>query len=742
MNSMKFISSIATPLVRGARRRGAWLMAVPLLALTLVAQATDFLRAEEAYQYAVESNDAGLLVSFNIRDGYYLYKKRFAFSTDTPGVRLGDAHLPKGLPHSDEYFGEQEIYRGAMAVEIPYARIDPTADHIDLRLKLQGCADAGLCYPPQNWTARVTLPPAAPPPRPATSVATTRPTDLLGKLGAPASASAPDGGFLPVDEAFQPSAQSGAQTVTVRIAIAQGYYLYQSRLRVASADADAHLGAPVWPTGEIHHDDYFGDQVVYRDVLTFPVPYQGSAPIRVKLTYQGCADAGLCYPPQTRMLEVRPTTEVAPASEQDRLAQLIRRGHLLTIIAAFMGFGLLLSFTPCVLPMVPILAGILAGDGERSGPWRSFALSLAYVGGMVIAYMLAGIIFAAAGKSVQTLFQQPWILVVFALLFIGLALAMFGFYELALPAGLQTRLAATSQRLGGGRFVSTAVMGALSSLIVSACVAPPLVAAFAVIGQTGDLLRGALALGALAFGMGIPLLLVGASAGRLLPKAGPWMETVKALFGVLFLGVAAWMLDRLLPARLMMGVWALVAASLVWVLWRVGAGRGGRLARRTLAAAAAAYALLLATSGWLGGTDPLHPLTGTRWGHPAVTRLPFRRIKTVAELDTALAQASRAGQRSMLDFAADWCVSCKEMEARTFSDPAVRAALNGYLLLQADVTANDDADQALLARFHIVGPPTTAFFAPDGTERPAFRLVGFVTAADFMTHLTHFEHTP
>jgi len=741
MISMDFFSSAPKSAPRRVGHRRRWLWAAPLLAFSLLARAGDFLRAEEAYQYAVEANDGGLLVSFNIRDGYYLYKKRFAFSTDTPGVRLGDARLPKGLPHSDEYFGEQEIYRGAMAVEIPYSRVDPKADHIDLRLKLQGCADAGLCYPPQNWTARVRLPLLTTPPQPATTVAAAH-TDLLGKLGVPAAASAPDGGFLPVDEAFQPSAQSAAQTVTIRVAIASGYYVYQSRLRIAAADADTQFGPPVWPAGEIHHDDYFGDQVVYRDVLTFPVPYQGHPPNRLKLTYQGCADAGLCYPPQTRVLEIRPTTAAAPASEQDRLAQLIRGGHLLTIVAAFVGLGLLLSFTPCVLPMVPILAGILAGDGDRSGPWRSFALSLAYVGGMVVAYMLAGIVFAAAGKSVQTLFQQPWILGVFALLFCVLALAMFGFYELALPAGLQTRLAATSQRMGGGRFVSTAVMGALSSLIVSACVAPPLVAAFAVIGQTGDLLRGALALGALAFGMGIPLLLVGASAGRLLPKAGAWMETVKALFGVLFLGVAAWMLDRLLPARVMMGVWALVAVSLVWVLWQVGAGRGGRRVRRTLAGAVAVYALLLVASGWLGGTDPLHPLTGTRWGRPAVVRLPFRRIKTVGELDVALAQAHQTGQRTMLDFAADWCVSCKEMEAKTFSDPAVRAALHGYLLLQADVTANDDADQALLARFHIVGPPTTAFFAPDGDERPAFRLVGFVTAEAFLTHLTTFEHTP
>jgi thioredoxin:protein disulfide reductase len=710
----------------------------------------DFLPVEQAFEYAVTAEPGALVVSYNIREGYYLYRKRIAFATETPGVTLGAADYPKGLPHRDDYFGEQEVYRGAAAFRVPYALAGAAPAAIDLKLKLQGCADKGLCYPPQVWTAHVPLAAAT---APVAAAARAAPSGLLGKLVTPSAAPADD--FLPVDEAFRYAASAdGASSIRLTWTVADGYYLYRGRIKVSAESALAELGAPAFPRGLPHKDDYFGEQEIYRGELVVPVPYARSGPapgaLALKVVYQGCADKGLCYPPQTRVvtLALPPASaggDGAPVSEQDRLARLIRDGNLLFVIASFFGLGLLLAFTPCVLPMVPILSGIIAGDGEKTTPGRGFALSLAYVLGMAVTYTIAGAVFALAGRQAQAFFQQTWIIVVFALLFVALALAMFGLYELQMPAGLQTRFANASNRIRGGKFISTAIMGALSSLVVTACVAPPLVAALAVIGQAGDVVRGALALFALSFGMGTPLLIVGASAGTLLPKAGPWMETVKAIFGVVFLGVAAWMLDRVLPARIEMLVWGTVAFVAVWVVLSVGL-RGGRrtMPRWAAAGIVGLYGALIVIGAALGGTNPLRPLDGTglRGSRAPVEGLPWQAVRTVADLDRELAAATAAGRRTMLDFSADWCVSCKEMENQTFSDATVRAALVNYVLLRADVTANSDEDQALLKRFRIIGPPTTAFFAPDGRERTNYRLVGFVAAESFRTHLGQFEASP
>ncbi|MBS0375550.1 MAG: protein-disulfide reductase DsbD [Proteobacteria bacterium] len=720
----------------------------------------DFLPVEQAFEYAVTREPGALVVAYNVRDGYYLYRKRIGFATDTPGITLGAVDYPKGSAHHDDYFGDQEVYRGAAAFRVPYTISGAAPAAIDLKLKLQGCADKGLCYPPQVWTAHVALGATA---AAAAAPAGAAPGGLLGKLVPGAAATAPADDFLPVEEAFRFTASAdGGSRVRLHFVIAEGYYLYRARIRVSGESTLAALGAPDFPQGLPHHDDYFGDQEIYRGELDLPVPYARSGPaagtLALKVVYQGCADKGLCYPPQTANLTLAlPAGDAragggpaapsagAPVSEQDRLARLIRDGNLLLVVATFFGFGLLLAFTPCVLPMVPILSGIIAGDGAQTTPARGFALSLAYVSGMALTYTVAGAIFAMAGHQAQAFFQQTWIIVGFALMFVALSLAMFGVYELQMPSGLQTMFAGASNRIRGGKFVSTAIMGALSSLVVTACVAPPLVAALAVIGQAGDVGRGALALLALSFGMGTPLLVVGASAGTLLPKAGPWMETVKAIFGVVFVGVAVWMLDRVLPARLEMLAWGVVAASAAWVALRIGLRGGRRTAlRQVIAGLAAAYALLLVAGAIGGGENPLKPLAGTGLlgASARAESLPWRPVRSVADLDRELAAATAAGRRTMLDFSADWCVSCKEMEAHTFSDPAVRAALAGYVLLRADVTANNDDDQALLKRFRIIGPPTTAFFAPDGRERGDYRLVGFVAPAAFRTHLGAFEAAP
>jgi thiol:disulfide interchange protein DsbD len=568
--------------------------------------------------------------------------------------------------------------------------------------------------------------------------------------------------FLPVDQAFIFSAvPDGADRVLIDWQIAPGYYLYRHRLTLKTPTPGFTLGELSLPDGKKKTDEFFGDVEVYYDALTATAPVtrpEGASSFELVVSYQGCADAGLCYPPVTKTVQIDlpppGTASVRDApqpmvSEQDRLSTLVSGGSLLVVMASFFGFGLLLAFTPCVLPMIPILSGIIAGQGAAATPRRSFLLSLTYVLGMALTYTAAGAAFAAAGQQAQAFFQQPWIIISFAALFVVLALAMFGLFDLKIPAALETRLAAASGRQKSGTFIGTAGMGALSALVVTACVAPPMVAALAVIGQTGDVLRGSLALFAMGMGMGAPLLLVGVAGGRFLPHAGVWMTTVKALFGVLFLAVAVWMLERVLPGSLTLALWALLAIVAGYYFGgfgRAGAGsEAGRMVAKGLGLAAIAWGVIMMIGAASGGHDPLQPLRGAalpglggKAAASATGELPFRKVASIEDLDRELAAAQAAGKPAMLDFYADWCVSCKEMEKYTFSVPGVQADLAGFVLLKADVTANSEADQALFRRFGVYGPPTTAFFNADGRECRPFRLVGFVAADEFRSHLARF----
>jgi thiol:disulfide interchange protein DsbD len=540
--------------------------------------------------------------------------------------------------------------------------------------------------------------------------------------------------------------------------VAPGYYLYRHRVSAKTATPGFVLGEIAMPDGKKKTDEFFGDVEVYYDLLTATVQVtrpDGASSFDLEVSYQGCADAGLCYPPVTRTVTINmpPPGTASPresatlmVSEQDRLSGLIADGSLLLVMASFFGFGLLLAFTPCVLPMIPILSGIIAGQGAAATPRRSFLLSVVYVLGMALTYTAAGAAFAAAGQQAQAFFQQPWIIITFAALFVVLALAMFGLFDLKIPAVLETRLASVSGRQKSGSFIGTAIMGALSALVVTACVAPPMVAALAVIGQTGDVLRGSLALFAMGIGMGAPLLLVGVAGGRFLPHAGPWMTTVKALFGVLFLGVAVWMLERVLPGSLTLALWALlviVAGYYFGGFGRTAAGSdASRLLSKGFGLAAIVWGVIMMIGAAAGGHDPLQPLRGAALPglggattSATVESLPFRMVASIEELDRELAAAKAAGQPAMLDFYADWCVSCKEMEKYTFSVPEVQSDLAGFVLLKADVTANNEADQALFRRFGVYGPPTTTFFSAEGRECRPFRLVGFVNADDFRAHL-------
>jgi thiol:disulfide interchange protein DsbD len=685
---------------------------------------------DQAFQVtATAAGPDSVRLDWKIAEGCYLYRNRIKVKNQG-AVQLGALVLPEGESHHDEYFGTQQIYHHALTGTLPVTRPAGAGElKLAVDVTYQGCAE-NFCYPPVTKTLAITLPPA---------VAMTTPSDQPK--------------FLDPDQAFHVTASAaGPDSLNINWQIAEGYYLYRSRIHVKT-DSPVQLGVLAMPEGEAHTDEYFGTQQVYHHALnaTLPVARARSTAnfnLAVDVTYQGCANAGLCYVPITRTLAVSlppgggaaniTTIAAAPAtatgtgafvSAQDRLAALIRNGNLFVVIVTFFGSGLLLAFTPCVLPMVPILSGIIAGHGSNVTTSRAFLLSLSYVLGMACTYTVAGIAVAAAGSHVQALFQQTWVIVLFAALFVLLSLSMFGVYTLQMPAAIQTRLSQVSSRQTAGTFGGVAIMGALSALIVTTCVAAPLVATFVVIGQSGNMLRGAAALFALSLGMGAPLLVVGASQGKLLPKAGAWMDTIKHLFGVMMLGVAAWMLARVTPPGVVLLLWAIPAAVAAAVLWR-----GARHIRelpmlvRTLAVAAAAYALVLVIGSRLGATDPLAPIPAFAGQHAELT---FRTIKSTSDLDREVAQAHARGQAVMLDFYADWCVSCKEMEKYTFTDPAVRATLKDVVRLRANVTANDTDDQALLKRFGIYGPPTIAFYGVDGHERAPYRVVGFMKAPEF-----------
>lgn len=703
----------------------------------------EVLRPEQAFRYETSATASEIRVRWHIEPGYYLYKERMSFAAATPGLRLGTAELPEGTPYHDEFFGDMHIFRGEALVRIPVAQWPPSASSATLEIRSQGCADIGLCYPPQTWTATVAFTGSPP-------VSGLPPGGTIGRiLGLGAVAADPDAP-LPPEKAFRAHAQLTAPgQLLVTWNIAEGYYLYRDSLNVLSATPGINVGPLQIPPGQPKEDEFFGlTQVFYREAsaqaaLDGEVPAAG---LKLRIAQQGCKENSICYPPQTLAMTVSPVVGSAAGpsgslppmvSEQDRLAQLIAKGNLALVMATFAGLGLLLSFTPCCLPMVPILSGIIVGQGSKSTGGRAFVLSLTYVLGMACTYTAAGAGFAAAGQQIQATLQQPWIIVGVSLVFTALALAMFGLYELQLPAALLNRLTAASSRQRGGTLIGTAAMGAISALVVTTCVAPPLVGALSFIAQSGDVGRGALALFAMSIGMGLPLLLVGTSAGRLLPRAGPWMNSVKSLFGLLLLGLAVWMLDRILPDRMTMMLWAGLAL-LTGVLLGIfrpleRSAPFGRQASRALGWVALAYATALLAGAWSGADDPLRPLAAIRGGAAAQSGLTFQRIKTIADLEAALAGA--AGRPAMLDFYADWCASCLEMERETFPEPTVKSALAGTLLLQADVTANDAADQALLARFGIFGPPTIVFFDRDGRERAGARVVGFMPAREFAEHV-------
>ncbi|MGA9851968.1 MAG: protein-disulfide reductase DsbD [Gammaproteobacteria bacterium] len=703
---------------------------------------------DQVYRLQVQPQNGVLMAHWDILPGYYLYKNKFQFISDTPGITLSTAQFPTGEMHHDQFFGSQEIYRNGVTASIPYSGSGPLL----LEVVYQGCADFGFCYPPQKKQFKLTL-----------AAAGIHPPDLAALV----AGGKPDSGFPPPDQVFHFTAYAkDTGTVAVSWQIADGYYLYRQKFHFASSDPNAALGVPDFPQGEIESDQYFGTSEIYRHKVDamIPVTRSGKAgEFMLTATYQGCADKGLCYPPITKTIAINfaasgvasipnvgapaisAPVATSPVSQQGRLAALIRHGNLAWVLLVFLGLGLALTFTPCVLPMIPIIAGLIAGQHQKPSTARAFSLSLTYVLAMTLTYTVAGIVVALIGANVQAWFQNPWIVSIFSLIFVLLALSMFGLYELQMPGAIQTRLVGLSNTQKGGAFVGVGIMGVLSALIVGPCITAPLVAALLVIGQSGDPVRGGLSLFALGIGMGIPLLIVGTSAGRLVPKAGPWMNAVKYVLGVILLGVAIWFLSRILPGPLTLVLWAALAIICgVYLLLLETRGSGWRKLWKGVGVLVGLYGILMLVGAATGGADPLQPLARFNLGNSTALiaahsvdsqALHFTRIKTLADLNQAVAQASREDKTVMLDFYADWCVSCKEMQHGAFTNADVKKALASTVLLQADVTANDAEDQALLKHFGIYGPPSIMFFSNTGQELAADRVVGYMSARDFETRI-------
>jgi len=543
--------------------------------------------------------------------------------------------------------------------------------------------------------------------------------------------------FLEPEKAFKVKAQMiGKDQVRITYTIADAYYLYRERLKFAAQGAQ--LGAVQLPAGKVKFDETFQKDVeTYYRELVVQIPVKATADFQLKLELQGCAEAGLCYPPMELTLPVAvadiasnsgATPQAAQDSgEQSSIADALQSGRLSLIIPLFLLLGLGLSLTPCVLPMVPILSFIIVGEGAAVKRSRGFFLSLSYVLGMALVYTSLGVAAGLLGEGLSAALQNPWVLSAFAFFMIVLSLSMFGVYQLQMPAAIQTRLTYFSEGQRNGKMAGVFLMGAISALIVGPCVAAPLAGALVYISQTKNVVVGGTALFSLAMGMGVPLLMVGISAGSLLPRAGVWMEQIKRFFGVLMLAMAIWMVSPVLSPVIQMSAWAilLVGYGVHQLVFYKGKLFSKMIA--ILCVIAGGLQLLGVVTGGRDALAPIAHLTGN------VQHVQFQRVKSSAELDTILAQSN--GKIVMLDFYADWCVSCKEMEKLTFVEPRVKAQLDQILLLQVDVTANNADDKVLLKRFGLFGPPGIIFFGTDGKEISNTRVIGYQNADKFLNSL-------
>ena len=704
----------------------------------------ELLEADQAFALTVRARDADTLeASWKIADGYYMYRDKFRFESLDPALTLKPAVIPPGKKKDDPGFGMVETYNKAVTIVLPIDRRAAGTGNARLRITAQGCNEpVGVCYPPEVKEVTIALPPLK--------------TAGAGSLKDLASLITPAGDreFLPPEEAFALSTQvAGADAVAAHIGIAPGYYLYRDKIKVALVRGDGvKLGKIELPRGEMKNDKTLGRTEILRQSPALAIPLQraagGAADIELEISYQGCADHGICYPPEKKRVSLRLPAAGAPAAITPAAVQappVKGNGHLSYLLAAF-GVGLLLTFTPCVLPMIPILSGVIVRSGDQTlSKLRGGLLSYSYVLGTAVTYTAAGVLAGATGGQLQAYFQNPWAIGTFATVLGVLALSMFGLFELQMPSFIQSKLHYHTHKVRGGTFVGTFILGLVSALIVGACVSPVLMSVLGVAIATQDPVLGGGLMFAMAHGQGMILVAVGVGAGFLLPKAGSWMDRVKQVFGVLLLGVAVYLLGYLpqVPVLLLWSVLLIVTAVFLGATQSLPKdATGWQYLWKGFGTFLLLWGVLALLGGLLGERDILKPLplgsvAALATGGPATAAtVPaaelFHRATALDELEQRMARARADGKPVIVDFYASWCTDCVRMEKTTFLNPQVQAALSGFVLLQADVSANNDASNAIKKKFGVFGPPAVLFFGADGGERKELNFYGYRNASEFL----------
>ena len=713
-----------------------------------LAQDEELLDVDEAFAPKILNvNGDSITLRLDIAPKYYLYKHAFKFPNENQNVIFGEAQIPDGHKKDDEFFGEVETYHDKIDIVIPYTNKDVKRT-TKFKFKYQGCAEAGVCYPPQTKEVEIKLP---------IQQIATMPTNTLGTqasngLGLNSGGSDWNGQsdmVLPESEAFKfETIALDANKLSARFTMGDNIYLYKDKVKLKSLTKGIDIGDLKFPKGKIKQDPHFGDvEVFFGQVeVDIPVTRRAESPNQLQLQaeFQGCVDEGICYPPSQRIItvdlpnrvlissDVKSTNDAAQISEQDQIQNDLAENSWWKTIIKFFGFGLLLALTPCIFPMIPILSGLIMGQGEVTRS-RSFMLSLVYVLAMALAYTTAGVIAGMLGANIQAALQVEWVIILFSLVFVALAMSMFGFYDLQLPASWQAKLTGVSNNQKSGSYIGVAIMGFLSAIIVGPCVAPPLAGAVLYISNTGDPVVGGFALFAMSIGMGVPLLLIGASAGKWMPQSGGWMNVVKSFFGIALLGMAIWFLSRIIPAKttmILFGILALVS-SVFWYRYAVkNIRKGSKLIWLFLLFKIALIGVGAAEiyGAIKGNTDFIHPLTEKH-------EFEFQKITNLQELQQIVSGSTKP---VLLDFYADWCTECLHMERTTYSDEAVKSVLSDFTVLKADVTKQNKADKVLMKRFKIIGPPATLFFK-DGQLIEESNFFGYKNPKEFVEHLKQIQ---
>jgi thiol:disulfide interchange protein DsbD len=762
------------------RRLGAICGLVGLIALTwlwipVYAQDEELLEPDKAFAFGIQATAADRIqVTWSIAKDYYMYRDKFRVRLEKGDATLGDLQIPPGKKKQDQFFGEVEIYEGVVRIDVPVQRQGAAPTSVVIIAEGQGCNEPiGVCYPPIKHTATLNLvavPGESASPIQRTARTTTKPITSLSSLRDLLGGAGQQDEFLDPDQAFQFLLNAlDADTLGVTFTIADGYYLYRDKTKFKSQTSGVRVSDYQLPPGKVKQDEFFGDSVVYYQGFDVSVPLLRANPDSITasfdVSYQGCADKGICYPPMTKTVQVKlpGIADAAAAPPEQPGGGAISEGSAPSTVPdtawsgrAYLGYiltafvtGILLTFTPCVLPMVPILSSIIVGQGEHITKGRGGLLASTYVLGTAVTYTVAGVVAGLTGEQLQAYFQNIWAIGAVSLILGLLALSMFGVYDLQMPSFIQSRLQDKTQGMQGGALSVVFVLGMVSALIVGACVSPLLIVALGVAIAKGDPVLGGAIMFAMALGMGVFLIGLGLGAGFLLPKAGAWMDRVKHVFGVLLLGVAIYLLGTIpeIPVLYLWGALLIIVAVYLGATHGLPDGASGwRYLWKGIGVFFLVWGVLALLGGMAGNRDITRPLAIGDFNIAGVSIANgvnrealhlFTRVGTTQDLDRLLTQARADGKPVLLDYYADWCVDCLRMEKATFTHPDVNRVLRDqFVLIQVDVTDPKDPNtKAMKRRFGVFGPPAMLFFSPNGSERKDLRRYGYMGAEEFLKHI-------